>query len=211
MRMRKKPNLLPRMEKCSGVHILEPEALCARWLSEYPDFKELFVELGCGKGRFTAGTAKMMPDKLLVAIERVPDAMIIAMERAIGEELLNVRFLSRDAVNLPMIFAPGEISRIYINFCDPWPAKRHAKRRLTSGGFLTTYKEVLRPGGDIHFKTDNLPLFEYSLEQFQDNGFELSEVTRNLHENGPVGIMTDYEEKFHQQGVCINRCVARLK
>lgn len=211
MRMRKKPNLLPRMDKCAVVHILEPEALCARWLREYPDYKELHVELGCGKGRFTAGTAQMIPDTMVVAIERVPEAMVIAMERAVAEDIQNVRFLSRDAVNLPMIFGPCEIARIYINFCDPWPTKRHAKRRLTSGGFLEIYKECLRPGGEIHFKTDNLPLFEYSLEQFLENGFELSEVTRNLHENGPAGIMTDYEERFHSQGVCINRCVAKLK
>lgn len=199
------------MEKCAGVHILNPESLYAKWLNAYPDYRQLHVELGCGKGRFTAGTAKTMPDTLLVAIERVADAMIIAMERVVSEEIENIRFLSRDAINLPIIFAPGEVARIYINFCDPWPSKRHAKRRLTADGFLKMYKEILRPGGEIHFKTDNLPLFEYSLEQFLDNGFELSEVTRNLHENGPVGIMTDYEEKFHSQGVCINRCVARLK
>jgi tRNA (guanine-N7-)-methyltransferase len=146
-----------------------------------------------------------------VAVERVPDAMVVGMERVCAAELNNVRFIDIDAQKLPEMFEKGEISRIYINFCDPWPTKRHAKRRLTSPGFLALYKNVLADGGEIHFKTDNLPLFEYSLEQFQENGFELSEVTRNLHENGVQGVMTDYEAKFHEQGLPINRCVATLK
>ena len=109
------------------------------------------------------------------------------------------------------MFDAGEADRIYINFCDPWPSKRHAKRRLTSPLFLDIYKVLLPKGGEIHFKTDNSPLFEYSVETFEECGWQLSEVTRNLHENGVCGIMTDYEEKFHNQGVNINRCVAVYK
>ena len=211
MRMRKKPNLIPRMERCSAVLIREPEALQGRWLETFPAYQRLYVELGCGKGRFTAETARTIPDTLLVAVERVPDAMVVGMERVVDGGIENVRFLDRDAQNLPAIFAPGEVDRIYINFCDPWPTKRHAKRRLTSEGFLKIYRGVLKPGGEIHFKTDNGPLFEYSLEQFEAQGFTLSEVTRDLHANGPVGVMTDYEAKFHAQGVPINRCAATLQ
>ena len=211
MRMRKKPNLIPRMARCAAVQEKEPENLRGRWLKENPEFETLFIELGCGKGRFTCETAKEMPGTLLVAIERVPDAMVMGMEKAVAQELRNVRFIDCDAANLPAIFEKGEASRIYINFCDPWPTKKHAKRRLTSPGFLKLYREILPPGGEIHFKTDNVPLFEYSLEQFAENGFALSEVTRDLHENGPCGVMTDYEAKFYEQGVKINRCVARLK
>ena len=211
MRMRKKKNIGPRLESCASVHIKEPENYRGRWSGLLPDSREVYLELGCGKGRFTAGTAETIPETLIVAIERVQDALIIAMERAVKTELKNVFFISADAELLPEYFEENEISRIYINFCDPWPTKRHAKRRLTAPGFLELYKNVLKPGGEIHFKTDNLPLFEYSLQQVAANGFELFEVTRNLHENGVCGVMTDYEAKFHEQGLPINRCVARRR
>lgn len=210
MRMRKKPNLIPRMERCAGVQIKNPAEYKGKWRSIMPEASSLHLELGCGKGRFTAGTARSFPDTLFIAVEKVRDAMVVAMERVCGEEIPNVRFIDMDAMNLREIFENGEVSRIYINFCDPWPGNKHAKRRLTSPGFLAIYRDILAPGGEIHFKTDNNPLFEYSLESFKQNGFSLYEVTRNLHENGPVGIMTDYEEKFFNQGLNINRCVARL-
>ena len=107
-------------------------------------------------------------------------------------------------------FAPGEVDRIYINFCDPWPGARYAKRRLTHPGFLLRYREVLRAGGEIHFKTDNHDLFEWSLFQFPKAGFVLGQVTRDLHAGGPVGVMTDYEEKFYRLGTPINRCVGTM-
>jgi tRNA (guanine-N7-)-methyltransferase len=135
--------------------------------------------------------------------------MIIAVERAAAEALRNVRFINAFADDLASYFAPGEVSRIYLNFCDPWPSNRHAKRRLTHRRFLESYMQVLNPGGEIHFKTDNLPLFEYSLLEFERGGFTLTEVTRDLHKNGPVGVMTDYEMKFFTQGLPINRCAAR--
>ena len=209
MRMRKKPNLIPRMERCSAVNIKNPESFKGSWLKEISGFNDLELEIGCGKGRFTAGVAVTMQNTLLVALEKVPDAMVMAMEKVCAAEIKNVRFISSDAALLEEYFAPSEVSVIYINFCDPWPSNRHAKRRLTAPGFLDVYKNILKPGGEIRFKTDNLPLFEYSLEQFKENGFELSDVTFDLHENGPVGIMTDYEAKFYEQGLKINRCVAK--
>ena len=207
MRMRKKPNLLPRMERCAPVLIRDPEEHRGRWRELMPEAREIRLELGCGKGRFTVGTAVAEPDVLFIAIERVPDAMVIAMERAMAEGLANVFFLDDDAARLPQLFAPGEVDRVYINFCDPWPGQKHAKRRLTSVGFLNTYRQVLKDGGQIHFKTDNHDLYEWSLFQFPKAGFELSEVTRDLHANGICGVMTDYEEKFHNLGTPINRCV----
>lgn len=208
--MRKKPNLIPRMERCSRVLLPKPGAVAERrghWRDLMPEATELHLELGCGKGRFTVETAAQHPDILFIAIERVPDAMVIAMERAMKLDLKNVFFLDDDAARLPQLFAPGEVDRIYINFCDPWPGQRHAKRRLTSEGFLLVYRQVLRDGGEIHFKTDNHDLFEWSLFQFSKMGYELSQVTRNLHEHGPCGVMTDYEEKFYNLGTPINRCV----
>ena len=210
MRMRKKPNLIPRMERCEEYLIREPEEHQGNWRALMPECRELRLELGCGKGRFTAETAAGEKDVLFIAVERVPDAMVIAMERVKAMGLHNVYFVDGDAARLEAYFAPGEVDRIYINFCDPWPTNRHAKRRLTHTDFLLRYRTVLGEGRSIHFKTDNSGLFEWSLFQFPRAGYVLSEVTRNLHEHGIQGVMTDYEEKFHNLGTPINRCVATV-
>lgn len=210
MRMRKKPNLIPRLEACGRLVVTDPKEHRGHWRELMPQARELRVELGCGKGRFTVGTAQTEPDVLIVAVERVPDAMVIAAERAREMGLQNVFFIDADAADLGEYFAPGEVSRIYINFCDPWPGARYAKRRLTHPGFLLRYRKVLAEGGQIHFKTDNHDLYEWSLFQFPKAGFVLSEVSRNLHEKGPVGVMTDYEEKFYNLGTPINRCVGTM-
>jgi len=211
MRMRKKPNLIPRMEACGGLIVAEPRERRGRWRELMPECREVRLELGCGKGRFTVGVAQEEPDVLFVAVERVPDAMVIAAERARDLGLRNVYFIDADAADLEDYFSPGEVSRIYINFCDPWPGARYAKRRLTHPGFLLKDRKVLAEGGQIHFKTDNHDLFEWSLFQFPKAGFRLSEVTRDLHHDGPVGVMTDYEEKFYNEGKPINRCVGTME
>ena len=208
LRMRKRSNLGPRMEKCAEYLIDDPAALRGKWLESFPGYDRLYLELGCGKGRFTADTAELMPDTLYIAMEKVPDAMILAMERVRERGIKNVRFIEGDAIKLAEMFAPGEAARIYINFCDPWPKSRDAKHRLTFPGFLRLYADVLPLGGEIHFKTDNTPLFSWSLEQFENEGWALSEKTNDLHANGPVSVMTDYEAKFHAQGFPINRVVA---
>lgn len=208
MRMRKRHNLEPRMEKCAGYIIKNSTAHRGRWMQDFPGYEKLYVELGCGKGRFTADTAASMPDTLFLAIEKVPDAMIIAMERIRERELENVRFIDGDAAALTEMFAPGEADRIYINFCDPWPKSRDAKLRLTAPAFLRRYADVLCDGGEIHFKTDNTALFDWSAEQFTAEGWQLSEVTHDLHAAGTVGVMTDYEAKFCAEGMKINRLVA---
>lgn len=207
MRMRKKPNLGARMERCGRYLITDPAARRGHWRELMPDAKDVRLELGCGKGRFTAETAEQNPDTLYIALERVPDAMVIAMERCMEKGLDNVWFIDGDAALLRDYFAPEEIDRLYINFCDPWPSHKHARRRLTHESFLLLYRGILKVGGQIHFKTDNRDLFEYSLFQFPKAGYALSEATRDLHANGICGVMTDYEEKFHQLGTPINRCV----
>ncbi len=210
MRMRKKKNLIPRMERCEALLVRDPFALRGHWRDRFRPGCELRLELGCGKGRFTVETAAQEPDVCFVALERVPDAMIIAMERAKERGLTNVVFVCGDAAQLEDMFAPGEVDRVYINFCDPWPSKRHAKRRLTFVKFLMSYRNILRAGGQIHFKTDNRPLFDFSLTQFPKAGFALSQVTNDLHANGVQGVMTDYEAKFSAEGVPINRCVGTM-
>ena len=210
MRMRKKKNLQPRMEVCSDYWIRDPFAGKGKWRELMPEARELHLELGCGKGRFTAETAKSDPSLLYIAIEKVPDAMVVAMERCKAMGLKNVWFIDGDAALLSDMFAPEEVDRIYINFCDPWPKSNQKKRRLTHGNFLKQYRKILKAGGQIHFKTDNDKLYEWSLEEIPQFGFELSEVTRDLHADGVVGIMTDYEAKFHELGKNINRLVATM-
>lgn len=207
MRMRKKTNLKPRMEKAARVLETDAAANKGSWLEKYAAFDKLYVELGCGKGSFTCRTAEAIPDALMVAIERVDDAMVMAMEKVCAAQLENVRFISMDAAALGEVFADGEVDRIYINFCDPWPKKKQFKRRLTAPAFLQSYKTMLRPGGEIHFKTDNRPLFDWSVETFKAAGYALSELTYDLHADGPVGIMTDYEAKFYAEGKPICRLV----
>ena len=208
MRMRRKPNLIPRMERCARVLISDPEARRGNWRELMPEAETVYLELGCGKGRFTAETAEQNPKALYIAVERVPDAMVIAMERCRDMGLSNVFFIDGDAARLRDYFAPDEVDLIYINFCDPWPGLKHARRRLTHQDFLVLYRGILKNGGQIQFKTDNHDLFEWSLFQFPKAGYALEQTTRDLHAQGAQGVMTDYEEKFYQQGVPINRCVA---
>ncbi len=206
MRMRKMKNLDSRMEKCADLRITDPAALKGSWRSLKEGCSALWVEVGCGKGKFTAETAAANPDVLLIAVERCREAMVVAMEKAQAMGLTNVFYIDMDVANIEDIFAGEEIDRLFINFPDPWPRKKQAKRRLTHRGFLDKYCRVVRENGEFHFKTDNAPLFEYSVEEFAACGLQVNNLTRNLHANGVVGIMTGYEEKFYGLGTPINRC-----
>ncbi len=206
MRMRKMKNLDSRMAATAAYRIADPEAMQGNWRSLKKDCSALWVEVGCGKGKFTAETAEANPDVLLIAVERCREAMVVAMEKAQAMGLTNVFFIDMDVANIENIFASGEMDRLFINFPDPWPRKKNAKRRLTHRSFLDKYCRTVKPGGEIHFKTDNAPLFEFSVEEFAFCGLQVNNLTRNLHENGIVGIMTGYEEKFHALGTPINRC-----
>lgn len=206
MRMRKMKNLVPRMEAASAYRIENPVEYKGNWRSLKADCAALWVEVGCGKGKFTVETAEANPHVLLIAVERCREAMVVAMEKAKAMGLTNVFFIDMDVANIEEIFAAGEMDRLFINFPDPWPRKKNAKRRLTHRSFLDKYCRTVKEGGEIHFKTDNAPLFEYSLEEFAACGLQVNRLTRNLHENGIVGIMTGYEEKFHALGTPINRC-----
>ena len=206
MRMRIMKNLEPRMEKCAGLRVMEPQTLLGHWRERMPDCTALWVEVGCGKGKFTAETAQANPTVLLVAVERCREAMVVAMEKAQSMGLKNVLFIDMDVAEIESVFAPGEIDRLFINFPDPWPRKKNAKRRLTHRGFLDKYCRVVKQGGEFHFKTDNAPLFAFSLEEFAACGLETKNVTDDLHKEGVTGIMTGYEEKFHALGTPIHRC-----
>lgn len=206
MRMRRMRNLEPRMAACADYQIKEPAAHKGAWRDLMPACEALWVEVGCGKGKFTAETAAANPNVLLIAVERCREAVVVAMEKAKAMGLKNVFYIDMDVANMEEIFGTGEIDRLFINFPDPWPRKKNAKRRLTYRTFLEKYCHVVRENGEIHYKTDNAPLFEFSLEEFAFCGLEVKNLTRDLHANGIVGIMTGYEEKFHGLGTPINRC-----
>lgn len=178
-----------------------------KWREIFGRSAPLYVELGTGKGDFISQMAERMPDVDFIGIEAEQDVLYSAARKVAEKNLSNVRLLVFDINHIEEIFAPGEVSRFYINFCDPWPKKRHAKRRLTHSAFLEKYRLLLAPGGDIHFKTDNRPLFDFSLEQFALAGLAVRDVSFDLHgENRPGNIMTEYERKFSGLGEKINRC-----
>lgn len=206
MRMRTRSHLDDRIKACENI-MLENFNDTAR---EFAGSCPLHIEIGCGKGRFIAETAKLNPDIRYIAVEKVSNVMVLAMEKAVKAEVANLRFMRGNFQILAESFPDKSVDRIYLNFSDPWPKKGYAKRRLTHGGFLEIYKRILKDDGEICFKTDNRELFDFSLESFPENGFSLSEVTFDLHNSGFEGnIMTEYEERFSQMGFPICRLVAK--
>ena len=174
----------------------------------------IFIEVGMGKGQFITSLAALHPEINYIGIEKYSSVLIRAIEKQEELQLPNLKFLRFDAEYLPDIFAPGEIAHIYLNFSDPWPKSRHAKRRLTSTEFLSRYEKVLPPQGLVEFKTDNTPLFDFSLEQVKEAGWTLQAFTYDLHHNKELNkenIMTEYEEKFSSKGNPINKLIAMRK
>lgn len=173
--------------------------------------RELHVELGTGKGDFITQIAERNPQINFIGLEVEPTCVLAAARKVREKNLPNVRLIIFDVANVAEIFAEHAVDRLYINFCDPWPKKRHAKRRLTNVRFLELYKKILKRGGEIFFKTDNRPLFDYSLEQFAEAGLDVRDVTNDLHANEPIeNVRTEYENKFSEQGVPINFCVVKF-
>ena len=169
----------------------------------------IHLEIGCGKGDFITGMALSHPDINFVAIEKVEDVLVMAMEKAFSADLKNVLFISDDAETIESIFKKGELSRIYLNFSDPWKKNKQAKRRLTHKNFLDRYKNVLNNGDYIWFKTDNKSLFEFSLNSFAQENFKMSNITFDLHSSNFEGnIMTEYEKRFTDMGMPIYRVEA---
>ncbi len=167
----------------------------------------LYVELGTGKGDFISQLALRHPEVNFIGIEAQQDVLYSAAKKVRALGLTNVKLLVFDINNIENIFAEHEVDQFYINFCDPWPKARHAKRRLTYVGFLRRYEKLLKKPGRLIFKTDNRPLFDFSLEQFAEAGLAVEDVSFDLHsENRPDNIMTEYERKFSGFGEKINRC-----
>ena len=213
MRMRPKKNRDKRMQRVEHLFVKQNETGVVDLCGSFSFDSELFLEIGCGKGAFITGLSAQFPDKRLLAVELVPDVLMMAMEKAEGEEIGNVCFLNANAENIADIIPEGSVSRLYLNFSDPWPKKRNAKRRLTSPLFLEKYKKILAPKGKIFFKTDNKGLFDYSLESFAENGFKISDVCFDLHSDAVFNkdnIETEYEKNFSEKGFLINRLTAEV-
>ncbi len=210
MRMRKKKNCAARIERCSDIRITEPEQYKGKWSEVFGNDNPIHIEIGCGKGSFITGMAKMYPDVNFIAIEKVEDVIVMAMEKTIEQGITNVLFMDLDAERIEDFFEKGEISRIYLNFSDPWKKNKQAKRRLTHKNFLDRYKKVLNEGDYIWFKTDNRKLFEFSLNSFAQENFKLSNITLDLHDSGFEGnVITEYEQRFLDLGQPIYRLEAK--
>ncbi len=207
MRLRKKKNTPARFERCAA-YTLETEGLLEQFYQHFDPDRPLEMEIGSGKGRFIVTLAEQNPDRQFISIERVIDCIVMAMEKARDKALENIRFFCLDAGALTEYFPAGCADVIYLNFSDPWPKARYAKRRLTHRRMVGAYLPLLKKEGKICFKTDNRPLFDFSLEEFEAMGFRLEEITFDLHSTDTPNIMTEYEERFSSMGTPINRFVA---
>jgi tRNA (guanine-N7-)-methyltransferase len=210
LRLRKKSWVPDALREYREIVFAEADIRPGEWLARCGG-QEVHVEIGTGRGSFITGMAQNYPDRLFVGIEATPDVVYDAVRKATAKELNNVRLMVFNAQTIDYLFAPGEVDRLYLNFSDPWPKRRHAKRRLTHAEFLTKYRKIIKPGGSIWFKTDNAGLFEFSLNSFADFGLRLSQITFDLHTSDFTGnVMTEYEKRFTAKGAKIFRCEARF-
>lgn len=207
MRMKKKKNRDLRMERCKDLLVAPPFPRGA-WQEYFQNTRPVHLEIGCGKGGFIVSLAEKNPQINYIAVEKCADVLVNALETAKEMKLQNLRFICGDATILEEIFRPGECARLYLNFSDPWPKSRHAKRRLTYRTFLEKYRALLSPiHGELHFKTDNRGLFEFSLNEFCNAGLGLRNITLDLHNSKFEGnVMTEYEALFSSKGMPIYRC-----
>ena len=204
MRMRRKKNLEPRLERQSGITIADPESMRGTWRSLCPEAERVCLELGCGKGQFITELARRNPGNFYIAVEREKGAVVMAMEKVANAQLENVRFIVGDVQGIESWFGPDEIDALYINFCDPWTKRHREKRRLTHRDFIARYRAIVKKGGKLYFKTDNVELFEFSVLELPEAGMKLNFVTRDLHSEEIDNIMTEYESRFTAQGMTIN-------
>lgn len=191
--------------------INDPETHKGKWAAFFGNGNPIHIEIGMGKGRFLMELAARNPEINYIGIERVPTVLYKALRKQEELMLPNIILISYNADNINDIFDTGEIDRIYLNFSDPWPKDRHAKRRLTSPNYLAKYNLFLKKDGHIEFKTDNRLLFDYTLEAAPEAGWQTSDVCFDLHasEYAADNIMTEYEEKFSQKGTPINRVILK--
>lgn len=209
-RVRKIKGAQEQLLALSPPLVKEPEKFKGIWKKEFfQNDNPLHIEIGTGKGTFINTLAARNSQINYLGVEKVEDVLLKAVQKCYTNNLPNLAFLWIDVNNIVDYFSPGEVDRLYINFCDPWPKNRHTKRRLTYKEFLLMYKKILSDQGEIHFKTDNEGLFEFSLNEFSDQGWRLKNISLDLYKNLPDdNIATEYEEKFVQKGNKIFRLEA---
>ena len=181
----------------------EPQQYRGRWEELFGNNHPIRIEIGMGKGRFIMDLARANPDINYIGIEKYSSVLLRGIQKMEADPLINLYFIRMEAEEITEVFGPGEVERIYLNFSDPWPKDRHAKRRLPSREFLHRYDEILIPDGVIEFKTDNLELFKFALEELEPAGWHLNQMTQDLHHDAQMmqgNVMTEYEEKFSSMG-----------
>lgn len=190
--------------------VQEPKANKGRWHEFFGNRNPIEIEIGMGKGKFIMELAERNPDINYIGIERYSSVLLRGLQKRAKLDLKNIWFLRLDALELAEVFDKDEVSRIYLNFSDPWPKDRHAKRRLTSDRFLAVYDQFLCPDGRIEFKTDNQDLFRYSLESIPEAGWRIDAQTSDLHNSGLAegNVMTEYETRFVEEGKPICKLIA---
>jgi len=210
MRLRRKPWIDEAIHEYDDYIILENhETYKGQWKDIFEEpTKPLYVELGTGKGKFIAGMCEAHPEANFLGLEVQKGVIYYAAQKLYEQKAPNGRVALFDISGIESIIEPGEVSHFYINFCDPWPKARHAKRRLTYRAFLDRYARLLNKGGEVHFKTDNEGLFLFSLEEFKDCGWTLKNVTYDLHSTDLPNVKTEYETKFSAKGQPIFRLEA---
>lgn len=203
MRLRNNPKAMDILGENSGLVVMEPDKYKGKWSEVFANENPLYIEVGMGKGDFIYENARRYPDINFIGIERYPSVLAAAVNKINQLDALdNLRLIKFDATLLEEIFAHKEVDKLFLNFSDPWPKNRHAKRRLTSPTFLKVYQSILADDATIEFKTDNRGLFEYSLMSFNEYPVKLEYVSLDLHRSpeNETNIQTEYEVKFSVHG-----------
>lgn len=213
MRLKHKPWAAEYIAQHPDVIIPNPEDYKGKWHEVFGNHNPVHIEVGTGKGQFVLGMAQQNPEINYIGIELFDSVIVCALEKIeAANKPSNLRLLKVNGEDLEKFFAKNDVNRVYLNFSDPWPKVRHAKRRLTHEGFLKIYETVLVDNGEIHFKTDNRGLFEYSLVSMNQYGMALNYVSLDLHVNMPEdNVMTEYEEKFSKKGQPIYRLESQFR
>lgn len=212
MRVKHKKWAVPLMEAHPEMMTMDPASFKGRWQERFAKPQPLQVEVGMGKGQFIIGMAKAHPEINFIGLEIESTVAAIALKNALPEQLPNLTLVRGDGAGLDTYFEDGSIDRLYLNFSDPWPKTRHEKRRLTYKTFLANYQQVVKPGGDLEFKTDNQGLFEYSLTSLNNFGMIFDGVWLNLHESpeNEGNVETEYEQRFASLGQPIYKLKAHF-